>query len=223
LVTREVGGRTTLSFAKNGDFGIRDTLLGAINRAKQYIFIEDQYFTNRIVSDRIIERLQQGLEFLIIILPEKTWGWDVEVPNPLVRDDDPVDLVAQIVADPNHRKNVRICSLTHPAGERIYVHSKTLIIDDIFVSCGSANMDVLGLSRDPDQPVSQECNCMVIDEAISIGGVRIFARNLRLDLWAEHLQVQREDLEALTPVEAFHKFWAPIQRTSGHVNILWRP
>lgn len=221
-VTQEVQGRTNLSFASNGERTIRETLLNAIRRARDYIYIEDQYFSNSLIADALAERLNNGLQFLIVVIPERTWRYH----QPQVFDNTPEELAERIRQRyPNAARNVRICSLTHPGtGEWIYVHAKLQIIDDIFVSCGSANLDVLGLGRDPDQPVSQECNCMIIDERVASGGGRQFARNLRLDLWAEHLQVPREALEQLTPVEAFNHLWETIPRSGqGHVRQLWRP
>jgi phosphatidylserine/phosphatidylglycerophosphate/cardiolipin synthase-like enzyme len=62
---------TRLSFAPLGDRTIRDTTLNAIAAAKEYIHIEDQYFTPPpAYVDAIVERVASGeLRKLIITLP----------------------------------------------------------------------------------------------------------------------------------------------------------
>lgn len=61
---------TRLPFAPLGDSTISDTTLRAIAQAKEYIHIEDQYFTPPpAYVDAICERVRNGLRRLIITLP----------------------------------------------------------------------------------------------------------------------------------------------------------
>jgi len=64
----------------------------------------------------------------------------------------------------------------------IFVHSKLWIIDDVFVSLGSANVNTRGMNPD------SEGNVFVVDGR-SDRSARRFAKQLRVDLWAEHLGV----------------------------------
>ncbi len=55
----------------------------------------------------------------------------------------------------------------------IYVHAKVAVVDDLWATAGSANLNSRGMSHDA------EINVAALDED--------FARGLRLSLWAEHL------------------------------------
>lgn len=90
-------------------------------------------------------------------------------------------------------------SPTYP--NEIYVHSKLWIIDDVYAKIGSANCNRRSLTHD------SEVDLHIIDGALLNGG-RAFARRLRMDLWAEHLnmrgEVQRAKLQ--DPIYALW-FW----------------
>jgi hypothetical protein len=78
--------------------------------------------------------------------------------------------------------------LHQPVGNRtIYVHSKIMIVDDIWATIGSANLNRRGLCFDA------ELNITVVDTEVS-DGRRRFARDLRLALWREHLGLQDADM-----------------------------
>lgn len=103
----------------------------------------------------------------------------------------------------------------HVLCEQIYVHSKMMIVDDLFVTIGSANVNDRGLLVGKDS----EINAVVIDsqtELGTLGGqqryVRPFARKLRKDLWEEHFGVHLSD----DPVAAYQEIKERIRkRTKG--------
>ncbi|MEO6443969.1 MAG: phospholipase D-like domain-containing protein [Gemmatimonadaceae bacterium] len=64
----------------------------------------------------------------------------------------------------------------------VYVHSKMVLIDDAFASIGSANCNRRGYYSDG------ECNIFAMRDTIADGDDN-WIRNLRVDLWAEHLGV----------------------------------
>jgi phosphatidylserine/phosphatidylglycerophosphate/cardiolipin synthase-like enzyme len=64
----------------------------------------------------------------------------------------------------------------------IYVHSKMMIVDDVFLSLGSANLNRRGLFHDG------EINAFTVPHGLK-GGAENPVRNLRLRLWAEMLDL----------------------------------
>ena len=67
----------------------------------------------------------------------------------------------------------------------IYVHSKIMLIDDAFASIGSANANRRGFYSDG------ECNLFALRELVA-GSDDNWIRDLRVDLWAEHLGLTPE-------------------------------
>lgn len=80
-----------------------------------------------------------------------------------------------------HRKGASALAGSFPS---IYVHSKMMLIDDAFASIGSANANRRGFYSDG------ECNIFGLRDQVTEGDNWI--RDLRLDLWAEHLGVPPE-------------------------------
>lgn len=68
----------------------------------------------------------------------------------------------------------------------VYVHAKVAIIDNAWLTLGSANLNERGFFTD------SEINAVIADADI--------ARNLRIDLWAEHLALPRAEVERADPI-----------------------
>lgn len=82
----------------------------------------------------------------------------------------------------------------HPFTDRpIYVHSKIAIVDDEWLMVGSANMNDWGFVTD------SELNVLIHDAGL--------ARDLRLDLWAEHLALPRAEVAQQEPVHLVDHVW----------------
>ena len=79
----------------------------------------------------------------------------------------------------------RDAAVTTGSFQDIYVHSKIMLIDDAFASIGSANCNRRGYYSDG------ECNIFALRETIADGEDN-WIRNLRLELWSEHLGVTPE-------------------------------
>ena len=90
------------------------------------------------------------------------------------------------------------CTLYAPSGARadpIYVHAKVGIVDDAWLTIGSANLNEHSLFNDT------EMNLVSHDPAL--------ARETRLRLWAEHLELPLDEI-AGDPTEVIDKLWKPI-------------
>ena len=106
---------------------------------------------------------------------------------------------------------VAIYDIENLAGVPVYVHAKVSVIDDVWAAVGSDNFNRRSWSHD------SEIACSVIDEERDVrepidpaglgDGARKFARDLRLQLWREHLgRADGDDRDLLDPAEAVAKF-----------------
>jgi phosphatidylserine/phosphatidylglycerophosphate/cardiolipin synthase-like enzyme len=243
------------AFAPDGDFTIESAILGAIRRAKKYIYIEDQYLANlkiaTAVADKIAERKaaiaaewaaptgEEELDFFVgIVIPRfeksstltdsvvKLWAAAQAAGGPIplaaaaalasevpdVTKIDSVwgytqsrwhDMLTDVDASQEHWGIYCIClptykestldsepwatvtGMTLPPDERyIYVHAKTVIVDDVWATIGSANMGWRSYTND------SEINACFIDGSVDSLGRRISVRDYRAALWAEHLRTE---------------------------------
>jgi phosphatidylserine/phosphatidylglycerophosphate/cardiolipin synthase-like enzyme len=108
---------------------------------------------------------------------------------------------------------VAIYDIENIAGTPVYVHAKVSVIDDVWASVGSDNFNRRSWSHD------SEIACAVVDEQrdarepvdpAGLGdGARTFARDLRLQLWREHLgRADGDDRDLLDPDQAWASFRA---------------
>ena len=92
---------------------------------------------------------------------------------------------------------VAVFDLENEAGTPIYVHAKVCVVDDTWCSIGSDNLNLRSWTHD------SELSCAVLDETPDgrapedpggrSDGARRFPRDLRLQLWAEHLGTAADD------------------------------
>jgi phosphatidylserine/phosphatidylglycerophosphate/cardiolipin synthase-like enzyme len=91
----------------------------------------------------------------------------------------------------------------------IYVHAKVCVIDDVWAEVGSDNVNIRSWTHD------SELSCSILDDTLDereprdpagLGdGARVFARDLRLELWREHLGVGRDE-GLIDPHEGFERW-----------------
>jgi phosphatidylserine/phosphatidylglycerophosphate/cardiolipin synthase-like enzyme len=199
-VARTVPSRT-YEFAADGIHGIADLYSSALDNAQQYIYLENQYFwlypyltpfgvvvklgVARAESHEMrtnIQKLAAALGHgatVAIVLPDH--------PNVgrLFTDAGLQRLREEAPAAVSEGRLRAFCLVTDAevdgrvAYRPIYVHAKVAIIDDMWSTVGSANLNNRGMHDDT------EMNVAVLDSEL--------ARNLRLLLWAEHLGLLNED------------------------------
>jgi phosphatidylserine/phosphatidylglycerophosphate/cardiolipin synthase-like enzyme len=80
----------------------------------------------------------------------------------------------------------------------IFVHSKVMIVDDEFTLIGSANLNQRSMTHDSEVAVG------ILDAGNN------FAKELRMRLWSEHLEVAADD-----PDGGFGLFKEAVSRPSG--------
>lgn len=169
-------------FAPAGELGLRLAYHRAINNARDYIYIEDQYMiSDREISPLIAAAMRRSSRLQVIL---------VTAPEPDTPPRDAFDFHQNAFVN-NLRAvdatRVEIYHLVNAGGRGIYCHSKVCLVDDIWAIIGSCNMSTRSLTHD------SEISIAVVDGALE-GGRRKFARDLRLALWAEHLGLSSADL-----------------------------
>ncbi len=191
----DVGIARTEAVYKNypGIFEIRNFYLDAIAAARQLIFFENQYFSSNAIAQALRERLIADAELdVILIAPRRESGWLEENTMGLLR----ARLYEQLKSNPHITRFYSYSPLLAD-GSGLNVHSKLMIIDDEWLTLGSANISNRSMSLDT------ECNLIVSAELNADRGdeVRAAIAHLRNRLLAEHLECEAGTIEALQKQE----------------------
>ncbi|MFF8610472.1 phospholipase D family protein [Streptomyces sp. NPDC015346] len=178
-------------FAPDGERSIARGYLKALRRARSLIYLEDQYLWSPRVIACFAQALRRhpGLRLIAVIPP---------VPEQNGRLTRPMNLIGRITALDELRRaggdRVAVYGLENHSGNLVYVHAKVCVIDDVWASVGSDNVNLRSWTHD------SELSCAVLDRSADprppldpagLGdGARTFARDLRLELMREHLDAQ---------------------------------
>lgn len=171
-----------------GELGSYHTYLKAIARARKFILINDQYLFSEEITSAIHDALLKpdGPECAIIVLPKDLSENDLVDPMIFkVRQralsallygaeregSGPIDLnqpQRYRVKGPHNGVSVadKVVLLTpiNRSGDEVYVHSKLIIVDDVFMSIGSANFTYRGSTYE------MELNGSVVARKLTRGG-----------------------------------------------------
>ena len=191
-----------------GDFRILESYIRALQAAKQFIYIENQFLWSpeieAVLHDKILHPPHADFR-LLLLLPSK--------PNNGA--DDTRGMLAHLIeADEEANSDsgrLLACTLFARSGnlaDPIYVHAKIAVIDDNWLTLGSANLNEHSLFNDT------EMNIVTHDADL--------ARQTRLRLWAEHLEVEVEELSA-DPIQVIDELWKPISEEQLRRRSLGQP
>lgn len=173
-----------------GAFGILEAYRRALSSAEHLIYIENQFLW----SPEIVDVLRSKLispptdDFrMLLLLPAKAMNG---------ADDTRGQLGTLVEADNEHRLVAStIYSRAGSASHPVYVHAKLAIVDDRWLTVGSANLNDHSLFNDT------ELNVAVYDTDV--------ARTTRQRLWAEHLELPAAAVSA-DPASVIDHLWRPI-------------
>jgi phosphatidylserine/phosphatidylglycerophosphate/cardiolipin synthase-like enzyme len=182
-------------FALEGEHGIAHAYLSAIQRAERFIYLENQYLWSPEIVDALIEAMNRphARDFrIVLVLPARAYTGKYD-------NDDHVRKLAEVDAG----RGIFHAYTPYASGPAfgttgyrylpIYVHAKVGIIDDEWLTAGSANLNGRGIARDT------EMNVQVVSPDL--------ARQVRLTLWSEHLGVAPEEIQGTDPVELIDTLW----------------
>lgn len=176
-----------------GDFRILESYVRALRSARRLIYLENQFLWSTeiasILTDKLLRPPTDDFR-LLIVLPAK--------PNS--GGDDTRGMLAELVEADAEAGRLLACTLFARAGrlaDRVYVHAKIGIVDDAWLTLGSANLNEHSLFNDT------EMNVVTHDTAL--------ARETRLRLWSEHLELPIEQV-AGEPAKVIDEYWKPISK-----------
>jgi phosphatidylserine/phosphatidylglycerophosphate/cardiolipin synthase-like enzyme len=106
-----------------------------------------------------------------------------------------------------------VYDLENRQGTPVYVHAKVVVVDDVWAMVGSDNLNRRSWSHDSELSIAvldAEADPREPADPGGLGdGARVFARDLRLRLWREHLDRPEGDVaDLLDPEQAFAAFRA---------------
>jgi len=170
---------------------IRRLYLDAINAAEKVIYIENQYFSSqavyRALSDRMREKDRPRLN-IVMILPRKPHAFIEELSMGIVQGK-MLRSLKHIASGEGHALGIYYTLSSSKDLEKVptYIHAKLLLIDDRFLSIGSANTTNRSMGLDTELNVSWEAKDFSDKETTNA------IRNIRISLLAEHagLSVQK--------------------------------
>jgi len=181
-------------FAPEGERSVARAFAKAIARARTLIYIEDQYLWSVEIANLLADVLRRHPNLQLIGVVPRFPDKDGKFSGPPSR---LAQARAISILKAAGGERVAIFDVENVSGSPIYVHAKVCIIDDVWVTVGSDNMNRRSWTHD------SELSCAVIDSELDdrapldpggLGdGSRKFARELRLSLWAEHLGRAVED------------------------------
>ncbi len=173
-----------------GQFRILESYVRALASAERLIYLESQFLWSPEIVDLLAAKLEDppSADFrLVAVLPS----------HPQSGVDDSRGQVGQL-ADADRDGRFLACALYARDGDRrdpVYVHAKIGIVDDRWLTLGSANLNEHSLFNDT------ELNVVVCDEHL--------ARSTRERLWAEHLELALDDVRGVDPSRLVDERWRP--------------
>jgi phosphatidylserine/phosphatidylglycerophosphate/cardiolipin synthase-like enzyme len=176
-----------------GDFRILESYLRALRAAQSLIYLENQFLWSPEIAAVLREKLRRppSDDFrLLLLLPAK--------PN--TGTDDTRGMLAELVEADAGAGRLLACTIyarNGPVSDPVYIHAKVAIVDDTWLTVGSANLNEHSLFNDTEMNVV----CRDAD----------LVRETRLRLWAEHLELGTGEI-AGKPSEVVDRYWQPNAR-----------
>lgn len=178
-------------FVPDGDFRILEAYTRALRSSRELIYLESQFLWSPAIVEILADKLRNppGPDFrIVVLLPAKPKSGADTTRGQLGVLADADQGAGRFLAT---TISARHGELTGP----LYVHAKVAIVDDVWLTLGSANLNDHSFFND------SEMNVVTCD--------RQLARETRLRLWAEHLERSVEEVSG-APAQVIDELWRPI-------------
>ena len=175
-----------------GDFRILESYVRALRGARSHVYIENQFLWAPEIVALLADKLRRpptpGFR-VVVLLPAKANNG---------QDDTRGQLGVLAAADEGAGRflGATIRSRSGTRTDPLYVHAKVAVVDDRWLTVGSANLNAHSLLNDT------EMNVVTDDPGL--------ARRTRERLWAEHLELDLAEVQAMTAADAVDRHWRPI-------------
>nr|WP_211193958.1 phospholipase D-like domain-containing protein [Pyxidicoccus fallax] len=162
---------------------VRALYLDAIESAERFIYIENQYFSSRAIYQALVKRMREpgrGRLQIMLVLPQQPEALREQLAMGIAQ----VRLLRsleQVAKEMGHAFGVYCSAGRNDAGTDVYtyIHSKVMVVDDRFLTLGSANTTNRSLGLDSELNLSWEAQ--EDGDAVSRA-----IRRIRVSLMAEH-------------------------------------
>jgi phosphatidylserine/phosphatidylglycerophosphate/cardiolipin synthase-like enzyme len=179
--------------APEGDFTILESYLRALKAAERLIYIENQFLwspeVEAVLHDKIANPPRADFR-MVLLLPSK----------PSSGADDTRGVLGHLIEADEDRGHLLACTLYARSGnlrEPVYIHAKVTIVDDEWLTLGSANLNEHSLFNDT------EMNVVSHDHELAL--------ETRRRLFAEHLELPLDDVP-VDSTRAIDELWRPISK-----------
>ncbi|KUF97082.1 Phospholipase D A [Phytophthora nicotianae] len=196
-------------FAPRGETSLFQAHIKAIKNTKNFIYIEDQYFV--LVPELLdaIMEVMPKIQRLIVIANEETGPFT---------NAGYIKYLYQMVQPIRAKCPNKLKLYTTRPDRKIYIHSKIMIIDDVFLTIGSANWNRRSMTSD------SELNADVVDtetvkspDGVTVGKI---PRDFRIRKFVEMTGLTYEELDAMTFIEAADKLPYAVDEESWFMDNL---
>jgi phosphatidylserine/phosphatidylglycerophosphate/cardiolipin synthase-like enzyme len=174
-----------------GEFRILEAYTRSLRAARKLVYLENQFYWSSEIAEILEEKLANppSDDFRVVLL----------LPvDPRNGGDDTRGQLADLLECDRGAGRVLACTIT-ALGEHgpcpVYVHAKIGIVDDRWLTIGSANLNEHSMFNDT------EVNVITCDPEL--------ARGTRLRLWAEHLETTENAVSGDT-TQVIDELWRPL-------------
>ena len=170
-----------------GEFTILESYMRALRGAERFVYLESQFLWSpeliAVLADKLRDPPHPDFRVVVLLPANPNNGRDTTRGQ--------LGVLVDAAKEGGRDEHFLACTLFQPGGNSVYVHAKIGIVDDTWMTVGSANLNEHSLFNDT------EVNVVLHDEA--------FIRAARLRLWEEHL----EQAAAGEPHRVVDELWRP--------------
>ena len=184
-----------------GEFTILESYVRALRSAERFVYLESQFLWSPELVSILAAKLREppADDFrVVVVLP-------VHPNNGTDDSRGQLGVLVDAAKRGGREERFLACTLyqSGPHGHPVYVHAKVGIVDDRWLTVGSANLNEHSLFNDT------EANVVLRDERA--------ARAARLRLWAEHLERPQDEIDG-DPVRVVDELWRPLAERNARLR-----